>query len=61
MGDDLLEFHFNDGKIVNEKWEFNGRKEYWTEERRKERGEKSKEMWRLKSDKESNSNTSDIE
>ncbi len=61
VGDDLLEFHFNDGKIVNEKWEFNGRKEYWTEERRKERGEKSKEMWRLKNDKESNSNTSDIE
>ena len=60
IGDDLLEFHFNDGKIISEKWEYNARKEYWTEEKRKERGEKLKKSWRMKNDKESNNNTSII-
>lgn len=58
VGDDLLEFHFNDGKIISEKWEYNARKEYWTEEKRKERGEKLKKSWRMKNDKESNNDTS---
>lgn len=60
IGDDVLEFHFNDGRIISEKWEFNGRKEYWTEERRKERGEKLKKIWREKNVKKSNDNTSVI-
>lgn len=58
IGDDLLEFHFNDGKIINEKWEYNARKEYWTEEKRRERGEKLKKSWRMKNDKKSNNDTS---
>lgn len=58
VGDDLLEFHFNDGKIVSEKWEYNARKEYWTEEKKKERAEKLRKMWREKNDKKSNNNTS---
>ena len=58
IGDDLLEFHFNDGKIISEKWEYNARKEYWTEEKRRERGEKLKKSWRMKSDKKSNNDTS---
>lgn len=58
VGDDLLEFHFNDGKIIIEKWEYNARKEYWTEEKRRERGEKLKKSWRMKNDKESNNDTS---
>ena len=57
-GDDLLEFHFNDGKIISEKWEYNARKEYWTEEKRRERGEKLKKSWRMKNDKKSNNDTS---
>ena len=60
VGDDLLEFHFNDGKIVSEKWEYNARKEYWTEEKKKERAEKLRKMWREKNDKKSNNNTSII-
>ena len=60
IGDDILEFHFNDGKIISEKWEFNGRKEYWTEERKKERGEMLKKIWREKNGKKSNNNTSII-
>lgn len=60
IGDDLLEFHFNDGKIISEKWEYNARKEYWTEEKRRERGEKLKKIWREKNDKKSNNNTSVI-
>ena len=56
--DDLLEFHFNDGKIISEKWEYNARKEYWTEEKRRERGEKLKKSWRMKNDKKSNNDTS---
>lgn len=58
IGDDLLEFHFNDGKIISEKWEYNARKEYWTEEKRRERGEKLKKIWREKNDKKSNNDTS---
>lgn len=58
IGDDLLEFHFNDGKIISEKWEYNARKEYWTEEKRRERGEKLKKSWRMKNDKKSNNDTS---
>ena len=58
VGDDLLEFHFNDGKIISEKWEYNARKEYWTEEKRRERGEKLKKSWRMKNDKKSNNDTS---
>ena len=58
VGDDLLEFHFNDGKIVSEKWEYNARKEYWTEEKKKERAEKLRKMWREKNDKKSNNDTS---
>ena len=58
IGDDLLEFHFNDGKIISEKWEYNARKEYWTEETRRERGEKLKKSWRMKNDKKSNNDTS---
>ena len=58
VGDDLLEFHFNDGKIIGEKWEYNARKEYWTEEKRRERGEKLKKSWREKNDKKSNNDTS---
>lgn len=57
IGDDLLEFHFNDGKIISEKWEYNARKEYWTEEKKKERAEKLRKMWREKNDKKSNNNT----
>ena len=60
VGDDLLEFHFNDGKIVSEKWEYNARKEYWTEEKKKEKAEKLRKMWREKNDKKSNNNTSII-
>ena len=60
VGDDLLEFHFNDGKIVSEKWEYNARKEYWTEEKKKERAEKLRKMWREKNDKKSDNNTSII-
>ena len=60
IGDDVLEFHFNDGRIISEKWEFNGRKEYWTEERKKERGEMLKKIWREKNGKKSNNNTSII-
>lgn len=60
VGDDLLEFHFNDGKIVSEKWEYNARKEYWTEEKKKERAEKLRKMWREKNDKKSNNDTSII-
>lgn len=58
IGDDLLEFHFNNGKIISEKWEYNARKEYWTEEKRRERGEKLKKSWRMKNDKKSNNDTS---
>ena len=58
IGDDLLEFHFNDGKIISEKWEYNARKEYWTEEKRRERGEKLKKSWRMKNDKKSNNDNS---
>ena len=58
IGDDLLEFHLNDGKIISEKWEYNARKEYWTEEKRRERGEKLKKSWRMKNDKKSNNDTS---
>lgn len=58
IGDDSLEFHFNDGKIISEKWEYNARKEYWTEEKRRERGEKLKKSWRMKNDKKSNNDTS---
>lgn len=58
IGDDILEFHFNDGRIIKEKWEYNARKEYWTEEKRKARSEKSREMWRRKNDEKSNNDTS---
>lgn len=58
IGDDILEFHFNNGTIIQEKWEYNARKEYWTEERRKARGNKSKEMWRLRNDEKSNNDSS---
>lgn len=60
VGDDLLEFHFNDGKVISEKWEYNARKEYWTEEKRRERGEKLKKSWRMKNDEKGNNNTSTI-
>ena len=58
IGDDVLEFHFNDGRVISEKWEYNARKEYWTEEKRRERGEKLRKSWRMKNDKKSNNNTS---
>ena len=54
--DDILEFHFNDGTIKQEKWEYNGKKESWTEERRKARSEKSKEMWRQRNEENNNQN-----
>lgn len=56
IGDDILEFHFNDGTIKQEKWEYNGKKESWTEERKKARSEKSKEMWRRKYEEKNNQN-----
>jgi len=56
IGDDILEFHFNDGTIKQEKWEYNGKKESWTEERKKARNEKSKEMWRRKYEEKNNQN-----
>lgn len=60
IGDDLLEFYFNDGKIVSEKWEYNARKEYWTAEKKKERAENLRKIWREKNGKKGNNNTSII-
>ena len=56
IGNDILEFHFNDGTVKQEKWEYNGKKESWTDERKKARSEKSKEMWRRKNEEKNNQN-----
>lgn len=56
IGNDILEFHFNDGTVKQEKWEYNGKKESWTDERKKARSEKSKEMWRRNNEEKNNQN-----
>lgn len=35
IGDDLLEFHFYDGRIVQKKWVSTAKKDWWTKERKK--------------------------
>ena len=41
-GEDTLEFHFKDGTIQQRKWTSTAKTDWWTEERRKEWGERHK-------------------
>ena len=41
-GEDTLEFHFKDGTIQQRKWASTAKTDWWTEERRKEWGERHK-------------------
>ena len=42
LGEDTLEFHFKDGTIQQQKWESTAKTDWWTDERRKEWGERHK-------------------
>lgn len=42
IGNDTLEFHFTDGTIQQQKWVSTAKTDWWTEERRKEWGERHK-------------------
>lgn len=42
VGEDTLEFHFNDGTSLIKKWKSTAKKDWWTDERRKEWGERHK-------------------
>ena len=42
VGDDTLEFHFKDGTIQQRKWASTAKTDWWTDERRKEWGERHK-------------------
>ncbi len=42
VGDDILEFHFFDGTAVRKLWQSTAKKDWWTEERRREWGERHK-------------------
>lgn len=40
IGDDILEFHFFDGTVIRKRWQSTAKKDWWTEERRLEWGER---------------------
>lgn len=42
LGEDTLEFHFKDGTLQQRKWASTAKTDWWTEERRKEWGERHK-------------------
>lgn len=42
LGEDTLEFHFKDGTIQQRKWASTAKTDWWTDERRKEWGERHK-------------------
>lgn len=45
IGEDILEFHFYDGRIVKEEWHSHARTRCWSEERRKQWGVEIKKRW----------------
>ena len=42
IGDDILEFHFANGRVLQKKWKSTARKDCWSDERRREWGERHK-------------------
>ena len=46
IGDDTLEFYFTDGTVLQKKWKSTAKTDWWTEERKKEWGERHKNKFR---------------
>lgn len=46
IGDDTLEFYFTDGTVIQKKWKSTAKTDWWTEERKKEWGERHKNKFR---------------
>lgn len=46
IGEDILEFHFYDGKVVKQEWHSHARTRCWTEERKKKWGQEIKKRWK---------------
>ena len=42
IGEDILEFHFYDGSVIKKRWKSTAKTDCWTEERRKDWGERHK-------------------
>lgn len=46
IGDDILEYHFYDGKVIQQEWHSHARTRWWTDERKKEWGKEIKRRWK---------------
>lgn len=46
IGEDILEFHFYDGRVIKQEWHSHARTRCWTEERKREWGKEIRKRWK---------------
>ena len=46
IGEDILEFHFYDGKVIKQEWHSHERIRCWSEERKKAWGKEIRKRWK---------------